>query len=98
MSESSAKIEVRRLGPDDAQAFSDLRRKVTAENPGVRRVNLQVYVPNEPALALYRAIGFEEYGRAPNAVCLDGSCYNGVHMTLSSDRHTISFKRPIVGA
>jgi RimJ/RimL family protein N-acetyltransferase len=25
---------------------------------GVRRVNLQVYVPNEPAITLYKAIGF----------------------------------------
>jgi RimJ/RimL family protein N-acetyltransferase len=56
---------------------------------GVRRVNLQVYVPNEPAITLYKAIGFVEYGIESEAVCLDGQCHNGVHMTLSKDRHTM---------
>jgi RimJ/RimL family protein N-acetyltransferase len=55
---------------------------------GVNRVNLQVYVPNEPAIALYKAIGFVEYGVESEAVCLDGQYHNGVHMTLVKDRHT----------
>ena len=49
---------------------------------GVRRVNLLVYVPNEPAVNLYRSLGFEHCGREPEAVCLSGSYYDGVHMSL----------------
>ncbi len=48
----------------------------------VHRVNLQVYVPNEPAIALYRSIGFVEYGVEPEAVCINGRYHDGVHMTL----------------
>jgi len=49
---------------------------------GVHRVNLQVYVPNEPAVGLYKSIGFVECGAEPEAVYLDGQYYDGVHMTL----------------
>ncbi len=49
---------------------------------GVRRINLQVYVPNEPALSLYKSFGFVEYGVEPEAVYLDGHYHDGVHMTL----------------
>lgn len=49
----------------------------------VHRVNLQVYVPNEAAVALYKSIGFIEYGIEPDAVCIDGAYYNGVHMSLA---------------
>ncbi|MGB1012237.1 MAG: GNAT family N-acetyltransferase [Thiolinea sp.] len=49
---------------------------------GVRRINLQVYVPNEPALNLYKSIGFTEYGVEPEAIHLDGKYYDGVHMTI----------------
>jgi ribosomal protein S18 acetylase RimI-like enzyme len=50
---------------------------------GARRINLLVYVPNEPALALYRSLGFVEYGTEPEAIALDGSFFDGVHMTLA---------------
>lgn len=53
---------------------------------GVNRVNLQVYVPNEPAIKLYKAIGFVEYGVEPDAVCLDSQYYNGVLMTLVKNK------------
>lgn len=49
---------------------------------GVHRVDLQVYVPNEPALGLYKSIGFVEYGVEPEAVYLDGQYHDGVYMTL----------------
>ena len=49
---------------------------------GVRRVNLLVYVPNEPALHLYQSLGFRQYGTEPEAVFLSGSYYDGVHMSL----------------
>ncbi len=64
---------------------------------GVHRVNLQVYVPNEPAIALYKAIGFVEYGVESDAVCLDGQYHNGVHMTLVKDRHDKLLHPPVDG-
>ena len=57
---------------------------------GARRVNLQVYLPNEAALSLYRSLGFDEYGTEMEAVCLDGTYHDGVHMTLSNARHNMS--------
>ena len=51
---------------------------------GVRRINIQVYVPNEPAMKLYRSIGFVEYGTEPEAVYVDDQYYDGVHMTLTN--------------
>lgn len=58
-----------------------------AFDSGVLRVNLQVYLPNEPALALYKVLGFVEYGMETQAVCLNGQYHNGVHMTLAKDRY-----------
>ncbi|MEQ1657343.1 MAG: GNAT family N-acetyltransferase [Hylemonella sp.] len=58
---------------------------------GARRINLLVYVPNDPALALYRSFGFVECGSEPEAVCLDGSYFDGVHMSLSIDSQSSSF-------
>lgn len=49
---------------------------------GVQRINLQVYVPNEPAITLYRSLGFVEYGVEPEAVYINGQYHDGVHMTL----------------
>ncbi|WP_291486079.1 GNAT family N-acetyltransferase [Acidovorax sp.] len=54
---------------------------------GVRRVNLQVYLPNEPAIALYKTMGFVKYGVECEAVCLEGQYHDGIHMTLAKDRH-----------
>lgn len=53
---------------------------------GARRINLLVYVPNEPALALYRSVGFVECGAEPEALFLDGAFFDGVHMTLARPR------------
>jgi RimJ/RimL family protein N-acetyltransferase len=41
-----------------------------------------VYVPNEPAIALYKSIGFIEYGVELQAVYINGQYFDGVHMTL----------------
>jgi len=60
----------------------------------VHRVNLQVYVPNEPAIALYRAIGFVEYGVEREAVCLDGQYHDGVHMTLEISKCQLPLESP----
>ena len=51
---------------------------------GIQRVNLQVYTPNEPAISMYKSIGFNEYGIEPDAVYIDGCYYDGVQMTLVS--------------
>lgn len=53
----------------------------------VHRVNLQVYLPNAPAIALYTTLGFVEYGTEAEAVCLDGRYHDGVHMVLVKDRY-----------
>ncbi len=49
---------------------------------GIHRVNLQVYVPNEAAIALYKSIGFVQYGVESEAVYINGQFHDGVHMTL----------------
>ena len=51
---------------------------------GVGRINLQVYVPNEPAIALYKSIGFVEYGIESEAVYINEQYYSGIHMTLKN--------------
>jgi len=48
----------------------------------VNRVNLQVYVPNEPAVALYKSMGFVEYGIESEAVNINGQYHDGIYMTL----------------
>jgi ribosomal protein S18 acetylase RimI-like enzyme len=53
-----------------------------AFDSGIRRINLTVYLPNDPALHLYRSLGFVECGREPEAVQLEGRYYHGVQMTL----------------
>lgn len=57
-----------------------------ASASGARRVNLLVYVPNEPALALYRSLGFVECGVEPEAIRLQEQGHDGVHMTLAMER------------
>lgn len=49
---------------------------------GVRRVNLTVYVPNEPAVQLYRSLGFVVCGAEPEAVRLGEAFYDGQFMSL----------------
>jgi RimJ/RimL family protein N-acetyltransferase len=53
-----------------------------ARHNDVRRVNLLVYVPNPPAVALYESLGFAYCGVEPEAIRLDGHYYDGQHMTL----------------
>lgn len=43
---------------------------------------LTVVEGNEPAIALYARAGFEEYGREPNAIKIDGSYYHELMMRL----------------
>ena len=48
---------------------------------GVRRVNLAVYIPNEAAVNLYSSMGFEQYGREPQALFLGGQFYDAQLMS-----------------
>lgn len=52
---------------------------------GVRRVNLTVYLPNAPAIALYESLGFAQCGVEPQAVCLDDAFHDGCQMSLQQN-------------
>ncbi|MET4577678.1 GNAT family N-acetyltransferase [Ottowia thiooxydans] len=52
-------------------------------NNALQRINLMVYIPNVPAVALYEGFGFTPYGVEPKAVFLNGQYYDGQHMTLA---------------
>jgi len=71
--------DLRRRGLGKAVVRRAIAHAVTS---GVRRINLLVYVPNDPALALYRSLGFQECGTEPEAICLEGRFHDGVHMSL----------------
>ena len=53
-----------------------------ARASGVRRINLTVFVPNEPAVRLYQSLGFVVCGAEPEAVCIAGAYYDGQFMSL----------------
>lgn len=59
-----------------------LRAVEHAFENNVRRVNLQVFVPNPEAVALYESLGFVVCGTEPEAVCLAGKYYDGLYMSL----------------
>lgn len=71
--------ECRRLGIGKALVSTAVAH---AFSNGVRRVNLQVFVPNAAAVQLYLSMGFAECGREPEAVCLHGAFHDGVYMSL----------------
>jgi ribosomal protein S18 acetylase RimI-like enzyme len=56
-----------------------------AQANGVRRVNLTVFVPNEPAVRLYQAAGFVACGVEPEAIRIAGTYYDGQFMSLLLD-------------
>jgi ribosomal protein S18 acetylase RimI-like enzyme len=53
--------------------------------PGVMQIELTVASHNEPALALYRRLGFETFGRHPRALMLDGTPIDEDLMVLILD-------------
>lgn len=53
-----------------------------ATMPGVRRVHLTAAADNTAAIALYTALGFAEYGREPESLCVDGEMIDEVLMSL----------------
>jgi len=53
-----------------------------AGSVGVQKVTLEVFASNDPALALYRKLGFEEEGRRRREFLIDGNLIDGVLMAL----------------
>ena len=51
-----------------------------ASSVGIRKVNLEVFASNQPALDLYRKMGFEEEGRRQREFLIDGSLVDGILM------------------
>lgn len=49
---------------------------------GVRRINLTVFLPNEPALQLYQSLGFVVCGAEPEAVRIGDTYHDGQFMSL----------------
>ena len=47
---------------------------------GIRQVFLGVNAINLPAFNLYKSLGFEEFGREPSFMLLDGVLYDEIHM------------------
>jgi RimJ/RimL family protein N-acetyltransferase len=54
--------------------------------PALLQLNLVVYVGNAGAIKLYESLGFEIYGREPNAIRVDGVLYDDFHMRLELQR------------
>jgi L-amino acid N-acyltransferase YncA len=59
------------------QALFDYARKA-----GVRQIHLKVNVENPRAAALYHWMGFDVYGREPNAMQVGGRFYDEDLMVL----------------
>jgi len=56
---------------------------------GSRQVNLGVNVENQPALALYRKLGFVEYGLERGYLLVDGVLQDEYLMVLNVDATTL---------
>lgn len=54
--------------------------------PGVERIGLSVTDYQPAAINLYRAMGFEAWGREPDALLVDGQRYDEIHMSLRLDQ------------
>jgi RimJ/RimL family protein N-acetyltransferase len=56
-----------------------------ARTRGIEQIRLSVNVENPPAARLYRALGFESYGREPRAMRVDDRYYDEDLMMLRLD-------------
>lgn len=52
------------------------------QRPGIRLVTLTVTEGNEPAIRLYRQVGFQAWGVEPEAILTPGGFKGKVHMAL----------------
>lgn len=50
--------------------------------PGLRQLTLCVNADNTGAIDLYRSLGFEAFGREPDALLVDGVLHAEIHMML----------------
>jgi len=50
---------------------------------GIRQVQLSVTANNTAATALYASLGFVEYGREREALCVNGALYDETLMALA---------------
>lgn len=57
-----------------------------ASRPGIRSLNLTLTEGNEPALRLYRSVGFVSWGVQPEAIRTDAGLQGKVHMSLLLSR------------
>ena len=73
----SCRPEFRRLGIGTALLEHAL---AWARSVGVRKVNLEVFATNAPAIGLYRRMGFEEEGRRHREFWIDGELVDGILM------------------
>ncbi len=73
----SCRAECRRLGVGTALLAHALD---WARSVGVRKVNLEVFATNAPAIALYRKMGFQEEGRRRREFSIGGDLVDGVLM------------------
>ena len=64
------------------RALVDAALAAAAERPGVKVVTLTVTEGNVPALALYRACGFQAFGTEPLAIATPDGFRSKVHMWL----------------
>jgi ribosomal protein S18 acetylase RimI-like enzyme len=72
--------EARRLGA--AALLMKAALAAAAERPGVEIVRLTVTEGNEPALRLYRSVGFRAWGTEPDAIRTPTGDKGKVHMSL----------------
>ncbi|WP_397533160.1 GNAT family N-acetyltransferase [Roseateles sp.] len=56
---------------------------IASSRPGIRSLNLTLTEGNEPALRLYRSVGFVSWGVQPEAIRTDTGLKGKVHMSLA---------------
>lgn len=69
-------------GDGGAAAMLRMTIKRLVALPGLEQIQLAVTVGNQAAERLYRSAGFEEYGREPAALKVDGRNYDELLMWL----------------
>ena len=53
--------------------------------PGLRQLNLGVNANNAAAIRLYESLGFQAFGHEADAMLIDGTLHDEVHMSLRLD-------------